>query len=315
SIVAYSTEEPVDPLESNINRITYSPNNTDNMNPTFRQNNIPVVFATDDNYALPLCVCLQSFVENSNSNNNYDIWILDSEISNKHCKDLYNVIKNHNNFSLRFLDISSFVSSYINELPCTKRWVAACFYRLFLPTIFSEYSKMVYLDCDIIIQNDVANLYNIDLHNHLIGGEIDLSIKERKICMKNKRKGKFIKEYINSGVLLFNLEEMRKGDFLNKCLNIFNTYKTRLADQDVINIVCNFNKILINGNWNSIVSRVKNPEEHNILHYAGIKKPWKNPSSNPLNNIWWKFASKTQVYDDLIAKYRTNVEEEEKCSS
>ena len=69
--------------------------------PAFLQNNIPVVFAVDNNYAPYLSVCLESLINSSSITNNYDIWILDGGLSADIRYKLQSLIHNKRNFSIR----------------------------------------------------------------------------------------------------------------------------------------------------------------------------------------------------------------------
>ena len=49
--------------------------------PAFMENNIPIVFSVDENYAPYLSVCICSLISNSSNTNNYDIWILNGGLT------------------------------------------------------------------------------------------------------------------------------------------------------------------------------------------------------------------------------------------
>ena len=79
--------------------------------PTFSNNNIPIVFSCDNNYAPYLAVTIQSIIENSSSNNNYDIFILDENFNNTTKNKIFYQIKNKNNFNITFIPIKQYLNN------------------------------------------------------------------------------------------------------------------------------------------------------------------------------------------------------------
>ena len=138
--------------------------------PAFKENNIPIVFSVDENYAPYLAVCLESLIKASSVNYNYDIWILDGGLTQIAQKKLQELIDGKRNFSLRYFDIRYFNK---RKLFTSNHASQANYYRLFIPKIFSKYSKILYLDCDLLINKDVSELYNTDLKGNILGAVLD----------------------------------------------------------------------------------------------------------------------------------------------
>jgi hypothetical protein len=108
--------------------------------PAFGQNNVSIVFGSDDNYAMYLGVCLRSLIDNAGPNSNYDVWILDGGIAEQNRKILLDFVKNRKNFSLRFFDVGPLVEKYREKLRIYNWWLTtAAYYRLFIPRIFFSY--------------------------------------------------------------------------------------------------------------------------------------------------------------------------------
>lgn len=299
-----------------------------NIEPAFIQNNIPIVFAVDNNYAPYLSVCLESLINSTTITSNYDIWILDGGLSEKTKDKLQALIYNKRNFSIRFFDIKSLKTIQKQKLFISNHASVANYYRLFIPDIFSKYSKILYLDCDLLINRDVAELYNIDLGTNILGAVVDACTYFdysfwRKYC-DEKVKLVDVHKYFNSGVLICNINEMKKFHLTKKCLNKLKEFNPVCWDQCLLNSVCQNRIKYIEMNWNAqwhwslkefekdskfiypsflkdYQKAIKNPY---ILHFTSQKKPW-NRWHAKLAEKWWQIARESIFYEDIIRKIKT----------
>ncbi|MDR2645993.1 MAG: glycosyltransferase family 8 protein [Holosporaceae bacterium] len=283
--------------------------------PAFPNDNVSIVFGCDDNYAMYLGVCLQSLIETSSEKHNYDIWILEGNISENNRRGIINLIKGRKNFSIRFFNIDDFVEKNKEKFRIfNKHLTVSTYYRLFIPQIFSNYRRMLYLDCDIIINSDISELFNVDMNGKSVG-----AVKDRSMCTNSRKyvkriKGKKNGDYFNAGVMLFNIDKTARENITDKCLEYLFSRKDGkdefLEDQDALNAVCIDNVKLIDGRWNVLMYGYylgMNKGSHNIInfyivHYFSSKKPWM--CSTPLDAIWWRYAARTSFYHDILARNR-----------
>lgn len=179
---------------------------------------IPVFFSTDDNYVPYLVVALQSLVENSKNKYNYEINILNTGINNENKKALKDFEKS--NIHIKFVDVSMKIKSIYKKLVAQLRdyYSPSIYYRLFIPTLFPKYKKALYLDCDIVILDDIAKLYNTDLKGNMIGATVDqvVSVNEDFKYYTDNALGVENTKYFNSGVILMDLDKFRAADVENK---------------------------------------------------------------------------------------------------
>ena len=108
------------------------------------------------------------------------------------------------------------------------------------------YDKVLYLDCDMIIQRDIADLYDLDLGTNLIGAALDPDFTgqcnganpaKRKYCdAVLKLKDCFT--YFQAGVLLMNVAELNKSVTVRQLLEMAETGIYKYSDQDILNVVC-----------------------------------------------------------------------------
>lgn len=167
-------------------------------------------------------------------------------------------------------------------------------YRLKLPSL-SDDDKILYLDSDVIILSDIAELYNHNIDDYYIAGVED----KQSIVMRSRINPKGDERFINSGVMLLNLKKFRE-DNLEEI--IFNKLREIdwYTDQDVINDVCRdkilqlplkFNLMPVEGG-DHYVNRREEFEEAFIapviLHY--VIKPWQRKEIK-YSECWFYYAS------------------------
>ena len=97
------------------------------------------------------------------------------------------------------------------------RFSEVTFYRLLAP-IFIPIEKVIYLDCDVLVFEDLEEMYNLPFNNHYILGNLDiLSNGIDYLGLKSER-------YINAGVILLNLDLIRKDYKYYELLNMYKYY-------------------------------------------------------------------------------------------
>ena len=304
--------------------------------PAFTDNNIPVVFSGDNECFGFASVAIQSIMDNSNAGNNYDVFIMGRNIAEDYREKITGMISGHNNFSVRYVDMDDFLDLFEVDADREKIkfvFTEAAYYRIWIPKIFKNYKKIVYLDCDLVVKCDIAELYGADLGNRLLGAAPDIGV----FCRLYKNHGqadlvqKYIGEtlklaspydYIQAGVLLFNVEEMNKTGFFEKCFVFLDKNpKLWFKVQDVINHVCRDTILRFSVNWNMewhcVFSRKGDPlnkvlpkkyfeaymdarKNTNIIHFTGGRKPWTEPD-RPMANVFWQYARRSPFYETILS--------------
>ena len=294
--------------------------------PAFNFNNVPIVFASNDYFAPILGVCLQSIINNSTVNNNYDIIILHRNIHKQNQQYLKSLIDGKRNFKIRFYNTSMKVINF--NLKVHDHISVETYYRFLIQDILQKYDKAIYIDCDLIINRDIAELYNINLGTNCIGATYDVdfigqlgSNKNTQIYAFNKLQLKNPYQYFQAGVLILNLYEMRKLYTVEELLEFAQKTEYKYMDQDILNIKFQNKVKYIDLRWNVLSDcahyRLDNVikyapcelyqeylrarEDPYIIHYAGFSKPWNNPEED-YGIEFWKTARQTIFYEMLIHK-------------
>ncbi len=235
---------------------------------------IPIFFAVDDAYIPFLSVTIKSLIEKANKTDLYNLRILYTNITEENKKE---IMKYQNeNIIIEFVNVSECLKKLEGKLLIRDYYSNATYYRILIPNLYSEYEKVLYLDSDIVILDDIAKLYNVNVSNYLIGAVSEhwfenysefKSYGKKVIGLSNYKK------YINAGVMLMNLQKLRDIQFEDKFLHLLETVKYRFAqDQDYFNRICKGNIKYLKEYWNAsgYLYKKSNPK---IIHYTFFK-PW-----------------------------------------
>lgn len=156
--------------------------------------------------------------------------------------------------NVKIINVSNQTYFDRNNVNCKKRWTYMSLMRCALPKLLNE-SVVLWLDCDTITDDDISDLFNTDLTGCYFAG-----VKEPQNCSANYT-------YINAGVLLMNLDEMRKDKFDDALINLLNTRPMMLPDQDAINTLGQGKIKPISGKYNCC-AWTEQADEKKIIHYA-----------------------------------------------
>ncbi len=301
------------------------------LKPAFGQSGVPVVFAANNNFVPVFAACLQSLLDHASAARNYDIVLLQSDVTKDNKEELLRMVCNYPNVSLRFFDASRLLFGY--DLKANAHISVETYYRFLIQAVLPEYDKILYLDCDIIIKADVAELYDTDIEGYMLAavrdadflGQINGYSKDSQEYIKKDFCMKDPFNYFQAGVLLFNEKEMREAYTLDQWLTLA-THRYKFNDQDVLNLYCEGRVKYLDMSWNLITDcdhfRVANVIVHapdgvqreyrearkhpKIIHYAGFMKPWHRPTEDFAHEFWMA-SKRTPYYEELLFRLMDGV--------
>ncbi|MCQ2142566.1 MAG: glycosyltransferase family 8 protein [Bacteroidales bacterium] len=285
----------------------------------------PIVIAYTPNYFVPAATTLKSILDSSLEEARYEIICLVSEDIPDRMKEKLERMAGER-MTFRYLNLKGCLGegAYVDE-----RYSEAASYRLVLPEILSELDSVVYIDCDIIVRNDIDALYrSTDLGDNYLAAVFEAPIESQ--AERFAALGCNPKRYFNSGFLIMNLRKMREDDVSRRLLEGLKCDYLEFPDQDVLNIVCKDKVLALSPTYNSIRTfnipaykkeflavysedDWKAVAEHGTVHYTG-GKPWKMFSIK--FGEWWEtyFTLPTEIRSEwkpdrkiyMLAKfYRT----------
>jgi len=277
---------------------------------------IPVFFSCDDNYAPYLAVAIKSLTENGNTDKHeYEINVLNTDISEENRKKILGLAKD--GYKIIFRNVSKQIEKIEKELASRLRdyYSLSIYYRIFIPNLFKEYDKVLYLDADIAIVDDVAKLYNIDMGDDLLAGTTDGVVRlvdEFKTYVVDAVGVDKWEDYINSGVLVMNTKGLREAKIEEKFLYLLTKYNfdTVAPDQDYLNALCKNRITHFEKYWDfmpNVDSDYKDEDLH-LIHYNMFQKPWNYPDMR-CAEYFDKYARMTDYYDFIKSQAVTDPEE------
>ena len=199
------------------------------------------------------------------------------------------------------------------------RFSIGTFYRFFIAHILpAEVEKVIYLDADIIVNLDLAELWQIELGDKPVGAIPNLfQIKDEKASVERTEKNMEIckaglvrpEDYFNAGVLLMNLRFMRNADeiLLNGMKFLEEHNQLQFLDQDLLNYCFSTSYLKLPVKFNRFVMLARPENELTtgkmIYHYAGGKVGLGLDMIDPFNRLWWSYFIRTPWFNvDTIDK-------------
>lgn len=293
------------------------------------KNVVPVVLAANQNYVPILYTCAQSIVNHTSNERKYEIYIFHTDIEKESQKVFHEQLE-RDNVRFTFIDVTRHVLGY--RLEAKEHITTETFYRFLILDILKDYDKVLYLDCDMIIMRDIADLYDIELGNTLIGAAKDPDFMGQcnganpateKYCREVlKIKSPF--QYFQAGVLLFNVSELKKVTTVKELLEMSDTGIYKYSDQDILNVICEGRVTYLDMAWNLLVDcnherwhkvikfapyyildEYEEARKHPyIIHYAGFLKPWMKPDED-FAEEFFKVARTNPYYEQILWNMNT----------
>ena len=277
---------------------------------------INISLSLDNSHIYPTLIVMVSILENNNKNNHIIIFYLllsnnfnDSNISIfESLKKKYEVIINYYYIPNIFENLRKWRGSY------------AIYYKLLIPLLFPDIKRMIHLDGDTLVFKDLWEMFNLPFKNNYL-------LAQRTV--KHIFKDKIVKKHvINVGVILFNIEKIRKE---NKDFEIFYfLFKNKFTEQDALNYAIlqqigylpfkfgiwfmGNSSLFMNWMNYSLSEKINETEvqlalnEPSIVHILGcIPKHWFNQTNKILckkyHKLFYDYAKKTDYYEKIYNKY------------
>lgn len=271
--------------------------------PVYKNTMIHITASSDDNYAQHVGVMFYSLLSNSSTPENIQIHLISSDISNSNLEKLNSCVSSFG----ASLNIIPANNKRYENLP-TLRYGTAAYQRISLGEYLPDtVTKVIYLDCDILVLNDIKQLWAHHLGNKTIGAVENLS---PKAC---KSLGFSRKDYFNSGVLVANLQLWRENDIYTQAVSFIKQHSSSLQyiDQCTLNHIFKDDWEKLPLSWNQqadiygvlkkysdgcgyskedMKQAIVDPD---IVHFIGTQKPWLLNCFHPYKSMYAHYLGKT----------------------
>ena len=274
-----------------------------------KTSNIAFVCATDDNYA-PYCGVMLTSVFENNKDREVSAYILVDKSLQEKQQRRFKKLSEKYGVEITFVLVDK---SFFEQFPLKgdsnniKHWSIVTYYRLYVEDLLPKVvNKVLYLDCDIIVDRSLGELFDMDWNGYAVGAIPDMCTEWQEYYDRlgyNRDVG-----YFNAGVLFINLDYWRGHGIGQKCVDYLADNYDRIFnnDQDVLNVITrdckrnlpvsyNYQMQLrmpyffntFNENMKNDVLETKSPH---IIHYAAELKPWMTRYYfHPFNKEWHKY--------------------------
>ncbi|MCD7729833.1 MAG: glycosyltransferase [Clostridia bacterium] len=284
----------------------------------YNERYIPVVMATNNNYAAYLGVTLNSIIKNSDDYYFYDIYVFHSGINKYYIEKLNSVKKD--NVAVHCVNVKQIISS--QNLYSNRHYSVEMYHRFLIPELFFFLPKVLYLDCDIVVLDSIHKLFRIDIGNNTLGAARNLLHSEMyDYVTQTLHHDPEI--YFNSGVLLINCDQFITENIKNKCYDFLkkNT-ELQCPDQDALNKCCK-NVMILDTKWNFQWHHYLNKDiaaarykliskdaelfdnalnDVRLIHYTSNKKPW-NYLCSEYSDIFWEYVNGSVFEREVVYRY------------
>ncbi len=268
------------------------------------QNCISIAYCFDEGYASFAKIAMFTLVAASATP--LKIFLI-TNVNSEQAREEFRNICRDRPVELYFANIPTEVAQ---RLPSRGRFSGMAFAKLAIPALIRE-PKVIYLDVDTVVRTDLRPLFEMPLGNRVVAGVVDpVGARTSRMPLQS------LDTYINTGVLLMDLDALRSFDFLGQCCDIEKRWEAIWPDQCVLNKCLEGQVLLVDQRWNRQVfsdkvtakdwDTIASPQNSSILHFLGDAKPWSAWCSPLISEFWWSIAP-TEVIGDLKPTPLTNL--------
>lgn len=290
----------------------------------------PIALAANNKNTSYLGVLIKSIVSTASFRNNYDIYILQKDITPANKLLLNRLITDVTNIRIHFVNINAYMSLVdegLRDLLNTSPYELD-YYKFVIPTVFSEFNKILYLHADTLVISDVAELYKQELDDKMLGGCEDTQLTIAVNDYQDKHNAltqtyyhqifgnKKVCTCVQDSVLLMDLAKIRSNNAMQTCFNIIKHQQLQWHGKDLLNLTFDGQIKFLKLEWNlsvqSInfaldtlvsVSTYKNyigaSARPSLINFAGGKMPWESITV-PYSDYFWRVAINTPFYGELM---------------
>lgn len=265
---------------------------------------IHIALCTDTYYMMACGPCLVSIFEH-HAKETCHVYIVTKSLPESDVKGLHQVAEKYGQ-QVTILQVGA---EEFRHLKVSEQFRESVYYRFLLPELLPELDKIIYLDCDILVNGSLEPFWQSDINGYACGVVED---QEGDDILLHNRIGVYT-PYFNSGVLLMNLDYWREHNLIEQLVDFIyeNPEKCIYPDQDAMNVVLqgkvkfmpygyNFQDLWYSRPWQDIrlhASKFKEVEEWKdhpvVIHFAGRNKPWKRTCKHPYRQYYLECLAKT----------------------
>ena len=256
-----------------------------------------IAFCFNNAYTDKVGVTMTSVLKN-HPQEDICFYLFSSDLSQQNIEKLNKLKLKYKNFSIQTIQVDK---SLFDNIKLNISYISLeTYYRYVIADLLPDIDKILYLDGDLIVNKDITSFYHTDLGDCYFAGVTDLWAEKT-----NHKKDLGLQKYVNAGVLLMNLKQIRLDNLGEKLIEKTTLLWDRIKyqDQDILNIVCQDKILLVEDIYNFTMEHIKSDKSKakkaHIIHYTGQKKPWGDKKVR-FKSLWQKYekAMKKILYQE-----------------
>ena len=275
-----------------------------------------VIFSSDDNYAQHLGVAIYSLLKQNTNFEQIQIFVIDNDITEKNKNNILEILKDFSYARIIWIDFNM----WKEKLRLNMLWdiSISTYARIFIGSMLpKEIERALYLDCDMIVCQNLKEFWKTNLHSAILGAVQDTISDVTKIAVEKKPS----EPYFNAGMLLIDLKQWREQNVEQRCLKFLEKKNGSVVhhDQGILNAVLadkwyrvplEYNLMTINymftqnqikrffGDHSEFYSKeevevaLKTPK---IMHFTPsfTSRPWIKNCKHPYKKLYWDELKQT----------------------
>ncbi len=267
---------------------------------------IPIFFATDHRYAPFLTVALTSLLDHASTDYIYKIYVLTTNLKDDYKNMIRGVLAKFPQVqaTVDFISLAKELNKMGELFHLRDYYSKETYYRFFIPNLFPDYDKAIYVDCDMIFLADIAELYNLELGSNLIAAapeEVMQEVEQPALYVENAL-GIDRNRYFSAGLMVMNTAEFRKQKIAERFVDLLQRFTFRVTqDEDYLNVLCKDKFLMLDLGWNKSAFKNEAFDDSTLklVHYKINWKPW-HYENIAYEDYFWDYARKAGLYDMLI---------------
>ena len=262
---------------------------------------IPIFFSTDDQYIPYLDIAISSLIDNASGDYQYRLIVMNTGLKEENVAKIMRNAKP--GFEIEFVDITQPLESIRSRFKNVYHFSVVTYYRLFIASLFPQYDKILYLDCDLVVLGDISELYNAPIGDNILAAAPEAYVRSTPEFREYARIALGVNPdcYVNAGVLVINLDQFRKNKIEEKFVRMITDFDFDLLDPDqaYLNYLCRDKIYELPNGWNKEPMPLPCEGAKNIVHYALYKKPWQYDDVID-GDFFWHYAKKSPFYQQIL---------------
>jgi lipopolysaccharide biosynthesis glycosyltransferase len=271
------------------------------------QDSIPVICAADDKYSMQLGVMVASVLDNLSKDRFLQLYVIDGNISEDNKRKISKIIGSRGSIVYLYPK-----EEMLHGVKISGHISIATYYRLLIPDLLPNLSKILYLDCDLVVNRNIVDLWEKDVEECFLRAVPEMSMPtfSEGIVGYEKLGYSGNEMYFNAGVLLINLQKWREQKVSEAAIRHIQEHidDIRYWDQDGLNIALSNQWIPLEPIWNrtSHIHHYKSWQQSPfnediyktlmqnpaIAHFTTKFKPW-NSYNHPDKRMFYRYLDKT----------------------